>query len=570
MDHVLARAIKLLNIFKIIYNEPLLPFKTRQPVLEQIQEEGKAHSTHAMNESTSHNLDSDTKPSQLFNFIGGAIYLTILLLCIRKRFKDHQLLQETKAREIERQIQREQLDRQYAQRLSLALRELQGTMDPLIAAQVYNNQSCPLTGLPEELLLSVINFLADDPVTLHCLRPVSRRFLRLLSHESDIWRSEWYTRRFVQTRHCPLFLIAELRRPFRQLLQRDGRCGKCRRWNDAYFANWIFACVDDCKFEQRNRGRRYGSLYCNPCDSLHDECKFSLAYQQAWEQPGERRCLAQQGSVKLCQHLHIAWSYVLAYINDWRQQHRGGGDWQAFLDNFNIECHDPIHDTRCNALVAPTWPRARLRTAASPYSRNWVVLSLEWAPHGHIDAHALTKDGRVPAPQLRALFRRIRQLGPADFLYPPSRPGALPEMACINASSPFIYYQTGEDDESSCPQLPSNRQQLSHYFKPSLDADYGYGHNGRQLVIRPHFPKGGGDADISLQCLQVSYKKDFMVCRSADLTDPAVKISPTYPWLHAMDTETYPHPEARQIRPQCRDKTCVNYYRRTKAYCYCP
>ena len=497
--------------------------------------------------------------------------MSILLRWFRKRFEERQLREDLKAREIERQIQLEQLDRQQAQSLCLKLCELHRTMDPLIAAQIYNNQFCPFSRLPEELLLHVLDFLADDPVTLHCLKLVSRTFLRLLSSQSDIWRDEWYICPETRTRARTAYLKTDLKLQFRPLLQRDGRCDNCRRWNDAY-ALCSRQPFDDCKFEQRYRSKLYHKLYCKPCDSHHDVCQFSTASQQAWEHPGKKRCLGQQGSVQLCEHVHITWASITAHIENWRQQHRGGGDWQACLDSFNIECHDSSHDARCTASEAPTWPRARLRTATSPSSRHIVVLNLEWAPHGRIDGLALTADGRVPAPELRAVFQRIRQLGPADTLYPPCRPGALPEMACISASSPFVYYKTTEDDETppllaSCPPLLSDRWQLSHYFKRSLQIDYGSGLNGRKLVVRPHFPRGGGDTDISLQCLVVSYEKDIMVCETTDMLDPAQKIIPNDHWLHAMDTKTYPHPQAIQIRPQCRDETCVNYYRRRKDCC---
>ena len=53
------------------------------------------------------------------------------------------------------------------------------------------------------------------------------------------------------------------------------------------------------------------------------------------------------------------------------------------------------------------------------------------------------------------------------------------------------------------------------------------------------------------------------------MTDPALKIIPTDHLLHAMDTQTHPHPQASHIRPQCRDVACVNYYQRRKDYYFC-
>jgi hypothetical protein len=42
------------------------------------------------------------------------------------------------------------------------------------------------------------------------------------------------------------------------------------------------------------------------------------------------------------------------------------------------------------------------------------------------------------------------------------------------------------------------------------------------------------------------------------------KIDSTEQWLHAMDANTYPHPQAPGIRPQYRTIDCVNYYRNRK------
>lgn len=106
-----------------------------------------------------------TKPDCLCNLVRG-LKMFFLTRWIRKRREARQLLQFLK----ERQIELERRDNQQAQALLLTLYGLQRYMDPLIAAQVYNNRSCPLNRLPEELLLNILNFLDDDAITLHCLR----------------------------------------------------------------------------------------------------------------------------------------------------------------------------------------------------------------------------------------------------------------------------------------------------------------------------------------------------------------------------------------------------------------
>ncbi|KAK3935192.1 hypothetical protein QBC46DRAFT_346864 [Diplogelasinospora grovesii] len=545
----------------------------------------------------------------LCDSVGGGPSMFALSRWIRKRRQECQPLEETKAREAERRIQLEKRGEQQARALRLTLHELQSTMDPLMAAQAYNNRFCPFGRLPEELCLHILDFLSDDAVTLHCLRMVSKTFRRLLNCESDIWKDAWYYDGYTKRSGIhPIFLRDILRERYRRLLQRDGRCDNCRRWNDTQGQRY-----GDCKFQQDRRRCHYGDeyrrLYCNPCDSLHDVCQFSSTYQQAWrQQQQERRCLGQQGSVQLCEHVQIAWASIKAHIDDWRQQQRepggggGGRDWQACLDSFHIECHDASHDMRCTASEAPTWPRARLRTGTS--NRDIVVLSLEWTPHSRIDALALTADGRIPASELRVLFQRLRRLGPADTLYPPVRPGALPEMAYFSPSAPigpFIYYETGEDDDKtpaaaaaaglpttitittttttttttpppSFPLLPSDPS--GSWWRlccRKMSRSHGFGEDDQELIIKPHYPRGAGGTGIQWQCLAVSYQKDVMVCKTTAVTDPAVPITPTDHWLHAMDPDTYDYPQASHIRPQCRDVACTNYYRRRKKdYYTCP
>lgn len=504
----------------------------------------------------------------------------VIILWIRKRREQHRLLEERKKREAERQIQREKRDYEHGRTLQLTLHELQGTMDPLIASQAYNNRFCPLTRLPEELLLKVVDFLRGDDVTLCCLRITSTIFLRLL---------------YRQLTDPPLALRPWLRFQFRRLLQRDGRCENCRRWNDAQ----VRSSHDPCEFQKSNlrdapmfygrqfRHTEYGRPHCIACDTDHDTCQFPMAYEQPpqAQYPGPRLCLGQQGSVQLCEHVHIAWASITTHIEDWRRRQRGeagGGaedNWQACLDSFYIECHDPTHDTRCTASEAPTWPRARLGTSKGFWydDPDIVVLFLEWKPHGRIDALMPTTDGRIPAPELRALFRRFRRLGPADLLYPPGRPEALPEMACFTPSFP-MYYKMEEQEEkeeaagNKAPLLPSlppptsSEWELSLFYQ-SLTGRSKIGKNSRRLDVKPHYLRGAGDTSITSQCLTVSYQKAIMVFQTTALTDPGIKLVPSDHWLHAMDRRTYPHQQAKQFRPQCRDESCTNYYRRLKSYC---
>lgn len=514
---------------------------------------------------------------------------------------EERIFQETKAHKKrllqERKAHKKRMtkdwDNQQGRVLLLARHQLECTMDPLLAAQVYNQRFCPLTRLPEELLVRICNFLDDveDAATLHCLQLVSRTFFRLLYDDRvnpELLKDGWHYKNLGSARF-------EKEIEFRQLFQREGRCNNCKRWNDTHDDSY-----PRCKFHQEEARFDNNSLmwlfdeemlYCNACDARHNVGQFPSTQQRPREGP-RRQCLGQLGSVQLCEHVQISWASVKAFLDDWRkqQQLKGGGDrqqWQAGLDSFNIECRHASHDIRCTASELPTWPRARLRKYSSS-----LCLVLEWKPHSRIDALNLTADGRIPAPELRALFQKFRQLGPADDIFPPSRLGALdvPEMMCFGPLSPlgrFVHYKTEEDDKIQpppttfefrpsfqslilfrparpvFPPLPTEKRVLlrcCEIFTPPL---YGY-RNGRTADIRIHNPSDASGAGISSQCFVLGYEKRIEICPTTDPTDPAIKLVPSHCWLHAMDTRTYPHPQASHVRPQCMDETCVNYYRKLK------
>ncbi len=114
-------------------------------------------------------------------------------------------------------------------RMILILRDLQRTMDPLVAAQFYNDTESPLCRLPEELLLNILRCLGNDLLTMLCLRRVSRTIRRLIN-TLDIWE-----RQLRQIRLYPYGyntdvsyrLTIDEQKQLKMRLQRDGMCDKC-------------------------------------------------------------------------------------------------------------------------------------------------------------------------------------------------------------------------------------------------------------------------------------------------------------------------------------------------------
>lgn len=459
-------------------------------------------------------------------------------------------------------------EQQEQPRILPTLSDLQRIMDPLIAAQVYNNNYGPLCRLPDELLLRILHGLGDDILTLYCLRRVSRSFRRLIN-EPDIWKHMLLplSDRFRYTTEAYWSLPVDLKKHLRQRLQSDGMCDRCKLWCDVPVNGWFRQIIQASNLDV-NRYRVYGTCkfgfgflpgsrpHCDACGSYQVSSSPSSSHQR---HKRERRCLACEGAVQLCEHVHISWATIEAHITDWQQ--RKPGDWQACYDDFDVACQDPSHDTRCMAEEAPTWPRTRLQSAAS--DQNLVVLNLEWKPHSGPDAFTRTPDGRAPASEPRELFRRYRK-GPAGTLFPSYPSTSLPEMACFDPTKcSCLHYEKGDNKRPSVIDLskhasffrndwPSGCRALHFYCR-----GHGYGRNGERIDMTKHWPSNS-------VCLVIAYQRDVLVCHKTDSN----KFKPTHEWFHAMDPSTHPRPSANHALPLCRDKDCMNYYRRPKSICW--
>lgn len=461
---------------------------------------------------------------------------------ISQWWKRRRRVRQAMEMQAERRALCEARDNHQTQILRQTLDMLHRTMDPEIATKIYNNRFCPLTRLPEELLVQIIGFLGDDNVALRCLRITSRTFLRLLIKSPGLKGGDDDFQ-------------------FRRALQRQGRCDNCKLWND------------------RNSG-------CLPRHS-RDPCKFGQIFEFSGERAGlPRKCLARLGhlgSVQLCEHIHISWASIQAHIESQKQQHfdaNGKIDWRACVNGFLVECHDTSHDTRCTNSETPTWPRATLDLDMCRLNMH-IRLKLEWKPHCRVDALGPTGDGRIPAPALRQLFRTLRRIGPVDLLCPGSRyPDAMPEMGCLKfseTSSPQAYYEIIEAGDAAPLFNPSVLDWFDMHFDDGhrLFSCYGMGSLGREVSMEPHYlPHASPTAsDITSRCLAVHYKKDITIGYTPDMTHRDAKLLPSHPWLHAMDVRTYPHPEKpkfskRPCRPLCKDESCTNYYLRAETYCW--
>ncbi|KAK3364768.1 hypothetical protein B0T24DRAFT_638577 [Lasiosphaeria ovina] len=260
------------------------------------------------------------------------------------------------------------------------------------------------------------------------------------------------------------------------------------------------------------------------------------------------------------------------YLSRWQQCFDTG---KACLDGFSVECHDPSHDMRCGAEEPPTWPQASLKEKECINTpERVVVLALEWTPHSGSGVFSLTSDGRAPASEVRAMFQRFRQGAAADTLFPSLPRLPLPEMACFkNTECQCLYYESGANQRLlTGTTVPSNLTKETIFFSPKCpDPDSRCNAMHSHCRIRGLYQTDEGVAIFrhvgaitnGSSCLFALYRRNITVCQRVSGSH-VVAATPANDWYHAVDPDL--SPPQRSPSTQCRDKTCISYYRNPASF----
>ncbi|KAK3352285.1 hypothetical protein B0T25DRAFT_181378 [Lasiosphaeria hispida] len=487
--------------------------------------------------------------------------------------------QEVREDQEETEAQKLQLQKMYQK--TLILQRLERTMDPLIAAQVYNRDCSPIYRLPTEVLLSVLDYcmVSGDPLAIECLCRVSRRFRLLIKH----YHPKSNPFRFAMG-GADRDTYLERRLEFTRRIQKDGLCATCTLHRKAPLGitdRVRLSLFRECEFGSGfGWGLRVRSKpHCDDCDAHHHPAAFAAPNQGNSKR--RRQCLGRQGSVRLCDHVSIYWDVIERHITDWRQR-RSPGSWQACLDDFLIECRDPSHDRHCTSSGnVPTWPRARLRRGCKDFQiyMERIILHLEWAPHSGADAFGLTRrEKKAFAPDLRSLFQQYRRHGgaAASYSFPSCGRDPLPEMACFSPNlCSCVHYETAGETAStgSMDAAADSYTIFREWGSPWPPICHGrtghscwggtypmFGENTTKISMHVH-PAGETGGSV---CLVTTYEREIIVCHDTQQG----KLNPSHWWLHAMDPATYPRPPHVYSLPLCWDKNCTNY-RRKPAFSSC-
>lgn len=346
-------------------------------------------------------------------------------------------------------------------------------------------------------------------------------------------------------------------------LRKDGLCDKCKLSCGAPGdgngppEQRSTTLAGPCKFHSRK-----GILFhCPPCDERHDYRAFPDT-DHPLREPG---CLSRFGSVQLCEHVHVSWSDVEEHMRRWGESAQKDQGWlRACLLDFAIECRDPSHDARCTNGEPHTRPRARLEIGG--LYEEMVFLTLEWKPHSGLGKFTRTPDGQSLPSELRELFKQYRK-ATGGILLPSYASGSLPEIACYEPDDCCcLQYDPG----SAKTWSPARRAELGSFFRE--DRPFGclglHRHQrhlmlkySQQVAATKHWPRGADDS----VCVVANYETRVRVFDGAGASG---RLNPSHEWLHAMDPDTYPRPAERFEMPLCRDRDCMNYYRRPKVFRY--
>ncbi|KAH6650795.1 hypothetical protein F5144DRAFT_60656 [Chaetomium tenue] len=297
--------------------------------------------------------------------------------------------------------------------------------DPLVAAVLHNRRHSPIARLPEDILLSILDYCDEDLVTRISLQQVSRQFRRLVlrptSWDMSMSGNRGGTRQrpvrmkidYGLLKHSP-----ELHKKVLFNIRVDRLCTRC-------LPSFEQVQKESCKFDPRPE---MPTPKCARCKERHSRYEFSK----------RRRgdvCYGRNGFVRVCRHKQISWSQIEAPI---AQAKYDGSE----VVRFKEHCKDPSH-RRCPGSRPPLfrfrWYAGRTSQGVAKRKQRQIYLHLWWESHSRVNQLNLDGQGRLRAPFLRSLFRRT-----AMVRQPPLGAESDMGMSCFNhPQCRCVYYEIG-------------------------------------------------------------------------------------------------------------------------------
>jgi len=425
--------------------------------------------------------------------------------------------------------------------------------DPLVADALYNVQYSRLCGLPEKVLLRIMEQL--DPIGVQCLRRTSRLFLRLFCdeqfgqyHYHDLTRPNCTNLTgppvyFPWVRSCRVLECMYPRTPgitpLHQLLEQDtisSICSTCKE-NRAARQAWN-------RTLRIKRTTDTAWRYCIPCGLDHPPAYFSRI----------RRCIGRLGHVRLCEHEDcvISWDKVIKY-----------GKQLARIDLpeparvrllvCRDESHLPVHH-HSKYGTDSGYPSVTITGSRSTAVR----LDIKWTGHMLLPEQPSplhSRDGKkkLTPTEMTRLLKHFRRGTPAEFIVPQSSPGSLPEMRCFDPNRCRCLHYPGEEDVPGGWQL-ARRQRREDRARnhsrnqvccfPSTGGDMGTTitgtHTSRCVLSRDSETRMDIDACAApvrgrlSSCLRITYRRSILIAAEGEECRAV-----TQSWYEAIDPGSY-------------------------------
>ncbi|KAF4915170.1 hypothetical protein CGCF415_v001852 [Colletotrichum fructicola] len=401
-------------------------------------------------------------------------------------------------------------------------------IDPLIAAIYRNATKSPLCGLPDHIL---VNIMQQTDLTTACqLRRASRTFMRIFSsrlfskwHKNGdgygfLWKSPFQAKGWVKALS---FAVPQTR----------GFCRGCK--TNRTPRSWLSDCA-----------RAF--LYCSGCDRLHPTSVFSIAERQ--KRSHSRVCIGREGHIRLCEHKTFTWDdFVRVSSNTSLPASRR-------KSVSTITCDHASHKERVEEVKA----EFQQTKGNAPWASQVALLKRR--------RHLRFPNRKCPvtAVEFRRRIAELRELSPCSW-YPEEGPRRLDPMLCFDANSRHCLQYEGIErcgipvhDRVATKSDAERRRQFSRY-------DMGTNANGR--LDSHKFYRWTTDETAYFQasfrnCGSHKHCWEFTLDRTFGASEDSGQLSPSSPqWYLALEPASYNLKDDTEFKEitWCEDQACRNY-----------
>ncbi|KAH9237830.1 hypothetical protein K456DRAFT_1721449 [Colletotrichum gloeosporioides 23] len=384
-------------------------------------------------------------------------------------------------------------------------------IDPWMAAVWQNAVRSPLCGLPDPILLNIMQRL--DLTAICQLRRASRDFLRLFSyHEFKKWRYKGSDYKFL----------------WASPVQAPGTVDALKFGAPSAFCE---PCYANRNLYDWKLSKARCQLSCSGCKQKHTASLFSAAERN--KAALERICIGREGYIRLCEHKTFNWDDFVRASSEASKFPRDGG----FLRFCEHVSHQPgLPPVEYDAFVLGQWV----------YSMKTVHMSFPRTPRAF----------RLNADKLRQRLAEDQARDPWLW-YPEKGPRRLDPMGCFDPNLCLCLHYEGRGifEPLLHPKAPKAPNWLGDCPRsPDGHENYKWAKNAKSY-LQSEFRRCGKHK----KCLILELTRSF-----STTDDRGRPLTPSSPgWYLALDPASHNLTEDDEFKEVtwCEDQACRNYYK---------